>query len=805
MTALRPHVPTLLLVCLWGCAMGAFAPAQALAAPKPGLSVNADGILIKDGKPYRAIGINYFSAFIRRVRYSDGRSSDTSFREGFKTLSEHKIPYVRLPLCPFYPVEYKLYFQDKPAYFRMMDEVVRSAEENKIGLIVDLFWTNFTVPDLVGEPVDQWGNPQSKTHAFMRQYVKEVVGRYKDSPAIWGWEFGNECHLSADLPNAAEVRPDIAPQLGTPATRSARDEVTHQMLTTAYVEFAKAVREIDPDRMITSGNAAPRPAAWHHSLNRSQEPDTRDQYAEVLLRDNPDPLNVVSVHIYTDGDNAYFADRKVLAGDLIRETQSIAASVKKPLFVGEFCPQPDIIGKPEERPKTEALFRAIEDSGVALAAIWTFDYDGPAEFCNVKEGNRFSYILDMIAQTNARIDRKLNPPGPQGLSVSAEGVLVKDGRPYRGLGVNYFSAFNRMLREPQDVANTTCREGFKVLAEHQVPFARIPMCGFYPVNFRLYQSDREEYFRLMDRVVKAGEENHVGIIASLFWWYPAVPDLVGEPMDQWGNPRSKTHAFMRQYITDVVMRYKDSPAIWGWEFGNEFTLSGDMPNAADLLPWIKPEVGTPTTRGKRDIVTSQMIQTAHAEFAKTVRQLDPYRIISTGNAAPRPCAWHNSHENNFTSDTLAQYAEILLRDNPDPMNVISIHVYSDVDNRTGDSWNDKFFADRKVSLFDMIKECNVIAQKAKKPLFLGEFGSIVDERGGKEDRQRQETIQFFQAIESAGIPLAAIWNFDRDWETEDCNIKDTNEHAYMLDLIRETNQRISHILGGNANLAGMTR
>jgi hypothetical protein len=31
---------------------------------------------------------------------------------------------------------------------------------------------------------------------------------------------------------------------------------------------------------------------------------------------------------------------------------------------------------------------------------------------------------------------------------------------------------------------------------------------------------------------------------SLFWYYACVPDLVGEPMDQWGNPESKVHAWM---------------------------------------------------------------------------------------------------------------------------------------------------------------------------------------------------------------------------------------------------------------------
>ena len=45
------------------------------------------------------------------------------------------------------------------------------------------------MPKIVGEAPSQMGNPQSKTTAFMKTYTREVVSRYKDSPAIWGWEF----------------------------------------------------------------------------------------------------------------------------------------------------------------------------------------------------------------------------------------------------------------------------------------------------------------------------------------------------------------------------------------------------------------------------------------------------------------------------------------------------------------------------------------------------------------------------------------------------------------------------------------
>ena len=101
-----------------------------------------------------------------------------------------------------------------------------------------LFWFSATVLDIVGEPLDRWANPQSKTQAFMREYVREVVTRYRDNPAIWVWEFGNEYSLEASLPNAKDHRPPVWPDLGTPGGRTERDDLTFAMVHLAFAAFA---------------------------------------------------------------------------------------------------------------------------------------------------------------------------------------------------------------------------------------------------------------------------------------------------------------------------------------------------------------------------------------------------------------------------------------------------------------------------------------------------------------------------------------------------------------------------------------
>ena len=351
----------------------------------PGLAVRADGVLVKDGRPWRGIGVNYFDAFYRTLK----DPGDTSYERGFRALAERKIPFARLMCGGFWPAEMRLYREDREAYFRRLDAVVRAAERHGVGLVPSLFWHVSTVPDLVGEPCDQWGNPASKTHAFMREYTRQVVVRYRASPAVWGWEFGNEYNLPADLPNATEHRPPVVPQLGTPESRSARDELSHEMVRTAFAEFAKEVRRHDPHRIVTSGNAFPRPTAWHQRAEKTWTADSPEQSAEMLLGDQPDPMNVVSVHWY-----------KEPAGRL-EAAMAAAARVRKVLFVGEFgVPGP---ATAEARKRFAEMLAALVAHRVPMAALWVYDYAGQDGEWNVTVTSDRAYQLEAVAEANARL------------------------------------------------------------------------------------------------------------------------------------------------------------------------------------------------------------------------------------------------------------------------------------------------------------------------------------------------------------------------------------------------------------------
>src|SRR6185503_16393563 len=73
-------------------------------------------------------------------------------------------------------------------------------------------------------------------------------------------------------------------------------------------------------------------------------------------------------------------------------------------------------------------------------------------------------------------------PTPVGLYVK-DGVLMKAGQPYCGIGANYFVLFQRVLESPDDKSFET---QLPALSKAGIPFVRFMCGGYWPVNQKLY-------------------------------------------------------------------------------------------------------------------------------------------------------------------------------------------------------------------------------------------------------------------------------------------------------------------------------
>jgi Cellulase (glycosyl hydrolase family 5) len=356
-------------------------------------------------------------------------------------------------------------------------------------------------------------------------------------------------------------------------------------------------------------------------------------------------------------------------------------------------------------------------------------------------------------------------PGEQtkGLFVK-NGILMRQGKPYVGIGANYDSLFGRLLQNKDDNSSL---ENLALLANKGIPFVRFRACGFWPQNGQLYLNDRAEYFRRMDQVVHCAEQHHIGLIPSLFWRLATVNELLGENRDRLADPTGKSTAFIRQYTREMVLRYKDSPAIWGWEFGNEANLGVDNPTQRRGAG---EGSGLSESGGGGKLSTADL-RTIYVAFGNVVRSIDPVRVIDSGTTIPRPAAWHNAHGQPRQRDSESQSYAMLLAQNPDPINILSVHIYQKSQKLSP-------FGPETVGHF--ISRYSKFATESGKPLFIGEFPT----------RNREQTQEYLKAIEDNHVPLSAFWVFDNKKQEATMNVTFSNERSFVIDMIAEANKII---------------
>ena len=350
-----------------------------------------------------------------------------------------------------------------------------------------------------------------------------------------------------------------------------------------------------------------------------------------------------------------------------------------------------------------------------------------------------------------------------GLTVSPGGVLEMNGRPYRGIGVNFVGALRRLLVNPND---PSIPRDFQELKAYHIPFVRFPalaawgtpaQCRKYIV--KVYESNPGRYFSAMDKLCAIAEKNHVGLIPSLFFtfWPDALAHEHG--LAVWNNPKSRTYRIWRQYTIQMVTRYAHNPAIWGWEFGNEFNLAMDLPNAKTQFPGYKPSW---------DYTHAQMWK-LYARFVHLVRQYDPYHIIEAGNSRLRADSWHNMMDHTWTKDTPAQWAYMLKMDNA-AFDVICVHEYGALAPKN-------------------IARAAELAARWHKPLYVGEFGA-----SGPPAKSRKLFNAILHATIKANVPLASVWAFDERGQTvgnNDYSITPTNDRSFMLKAVEAANIQLS--------------
>lgn len=390
-----------------------------------------------------------------------------------------------------------------------------------------------------------------------------------------------------------------------------------------------------------------------------------------------------------------------------------------------------------------------------------------------------------------------------GLTVDENGTILLAGKPYYAFGVNSFTLVTRYI---EGAGESMYRDQFELLKTYGIPFIRVNFGGYWPDYYEKFDADPDAVLQCMRDVVKCAEEYQIGLICSLLWYDSSIPTHVGEHRSDMGNPNSKTVKYATEYVGKIVEEFKNSPAVWAWEIGNEYNLDADLcdPAFKSKLP---AGPCTPETPSGYDFYTSEELTVFYKEVGNAIRKQDPSRMISTGNGdmrnaskALRDAAAKKNPETHlwteeWTQDTTEEFYEMCAYYTPDPLDTICFHLQHAQQKENGEAsflvMLDRFGC--KISTLKYLKEYVNSARKTKKALYFGEMGDMM----WMEDDENALSIftSVTDWIVDAGIQMASSWQFSEN----DLKATDQGIDGGKLRVLQEKNQK--YIREGKADTA----
>lgn len=354
--------------------------------------VTADGPrLLLDGQEYRAIGVNlphlhtaYNGTWHHNAeKYGTPEKARQAVIDAILDAERSKVAFIRFFANPGYPIDIdKLFTRDNEEYWQQFDEVVELCRAHNLKLVPSLNMMS-TWHWYFNEPRQALLDPGSKTYKASYDYIRQLVTRYKDDPIILMWELANEAMLGCDVDT--EGQPGMSAGLYSPGAeartvQTREDSFTWDLLLRVYKEQTTFIKELDPNHLVTSGDASVRAECTSRREtfpNFKYRSDTYREWIANNLASQPEPLEVASYHIYggpsdtTSWDGAFKLPPLEFYKGLIRATHA----ARVPVFIGEFGQHnPSFLEDPEAS-FTRALIDLFEQEEVSLSALWVWHFN----------------------------------------------------------------------------------------------------------------------------------------------------------------------------------------------------------------------------------------------------------------------------------------------------------------------------------------------------------------------------------------------------------------------------------------------
>ncbi|MBI2676897.1 MAG: cellulase family glycosylhydrolase [Candidatus Yanofskybacteria bacterium] len=294
-------------------------------------------------KVWPGIGMNnpgLFNMYLGNAFVAGPELQETIARKTIIDARNNSIGYFRFSASGFGSYELELWQRYPDFFWNRFDKMMGDLYENHVQAVFVLSWWNIQFPRFAGDSMHIFfTDPNSASRKLWSKYVREVVNRYKNHPAVRFWEMGNEWNLDADM--------DIDKRMGTKGDNYSTGE-----LLDLVREFANLVRATDPNHLISNGFSMPRPAAEHIRRQPEWSPDgpdwtsdSREEFRKNLIDASRD-VEIISVHFYnlcpdisdncsTSRDNERFDIVGKNNVDLLDEVVKVANETSKFVFVGE--------------------------------------------------------------------------------------------------------------------------------------------------------------------------------------------------------------------------------------------------------------------------------------------------------------------------------------------------------------------------------------------------------------------------------------------------------------------------------------
>lgn len=377
------------------------------------------------------------------------------------------------------------------------------------------------------------------------------------------------------------------------------------------------------------------------------------------------------------------------------------------------------------------------------------------------------------------------------LGLQAYGTkILRNGKPWRHVGVNHFALFMRELYD-FGYPHGTLEGDLDMLKSRGIELVRVGFGWFsYQTWLDLYWLNQAQYWATVKRVLDAFAARNMLCLVNMGWGLLGFTQLTYYttgatiPPIKLADRTSPLNAMWRAYVTEWATRFGNHPAVGMVQIGNEnsaklgneyhpsWAMDGSYNTLLKLGP--KPEGGYYTAAEKMSYAAQVSFD---EQFVSLWHSLDPHgRIVCSGNAQGNGFGVAQRRTANLTADTLADWSgrpdtggKPWVAHREQAYDVIETHTYP----LAADTTKGQFYGDGVKTYRQHIQLHKQWADAAGKPLLLAEFG--VCESGSPVDTVSCPTgkpadgspvvaralwSEVMTAVEDFDVPIALGWNVD---------------------------------------------